>query len=122
MRRGLLAYAAGRTGYALALLTAPRPLGSAWVGDDGSRPAVQVAMRGLAARDLIGSLGVARAAARGDDPRPWLALCVAGDIADAGATLLARRGLESRRVALTALVAGGSAVAGAALGVAAGRR
>lgn len=62
----------------------PERLAAPWLGaESASRPATQIALRGLAARD--GALAAAIVVAH--NPCPWLLLCALGDAADLTATL-----------------------------------
>jgi hypothetical protein len=107
-----IAFGAGRALFGVALLAAPAPIARSWVGADGT-PA-SVLTRSLGARDLVIGAGLAlAAAARGGDPRVWLAGGVLADTVDGVATLAAGDDIpRNGRVATTAL-AGGSALFGA---------
>jgi hypothetical protein len=113
-----IAVAAGRVVFGLALLGAPGRIGSSWLGPDGERPAAHVALRGLGARDIALAAGAGWAASRGRAVRPWLVAAVGGDFADIAATLAAGDALSQRSRTGTLLLAGGSAVACAALAAA----
>jgi hypothetical protein len=110
-----LAYAATRTAFGLALLAAPRRLGTSWLGPDADREAVHVALRGLGARDIALAAGAAWAAGTDRELRPWLVGTVAGDLVDLGATLAAGDSIPRRARMGTLALAGASALAGAAL-------
>ena len=106
-----IAFGAGRALVGLALLAAPTPIARSWVGAAGA-PAI-VLSRSLGARDFVLGAGLALAAARGGDPRLWLAGGVLADTVDGVATLAAGHDIpRNGRVATTAL-AGGSALFGA---------
>ncbi|MCA1689074.1 MAG: hypothetical protein LC720_01060 [Actinobacteria bacterium] len=108
------AYALARLAYSGGLIAAPERLAGPWLGAKAAgRPATQIALRGLAARDAALATAVLGCAVTGRDPRLWLVLCAVGDAADLAATLAAppadlpphaRRG--------TIALAGGSAVLG----------
>lgn len=117
-RQLTLAFAAGRSAFGLALLGPPSWAAERWIGPDAKRRPVGVAMRGLAARDLLLALGTADAVRRGGMVRPWLAATVAGDLADIAASLAARDSLPRRSRWATPALAGASAAAGIALAVA----
>ena len=111
-RQITLGLALGRIAFGAGLLAAPARVASSWLGDDATRRASQVAIRGLGARDIALSAG-AFAAALDDGPvRPWLIALVAGDLADIAATLAAGDSLPGRSRAGTLALAGGSALAG----------
>jgi hypothetical protein len=107
--------ACGRIGIGLALFAAPRTAARLWLGDEGSA-AAGVLARGLGARDLAIGIGTL-VALDGEDHHvdPWLDAAVAADTADATATLLARRELDTRVVVGTMAVALGAAASGLAL-------
>ena len=112
-RRGarLLAYA--RAAIGIAVLAAPEPVMSRWLGkENGRHGGVKDLGRGLAARDI----GLAVAALQTlDDPviGPRVqAACAVADAVDAVSTLLERRSLPGVGVAGTVVVAGGAAAAG----------
>ncbi len=117
-RRIVVAYSALRIAYALGLLGAPGRVGRPWLGADAGRPAAQVALRGLAMRDLALACGALAAAAAGGPTRRWLAACAAGDAADLAATLSADGERLPRRAKHgTLAAAGGFGVAAGALAV-----
>jgi hypothetical protein len=106
-----IAFGAGRALIGAALLAVPAPIARRWVGADDT-PATLLS-RSLGARDLVIGAGLALAAARGGDPRMWLAGGVLADTVDGVATLAAGDDIpRNGRVAITAL-AGGSALFGA---------
>jgi len=110
-----VAFAAGRTAFGIALLAAPSRVGESWLGPVAGERPVHIALRGLGARDIALAAGAARAASRGEGLRPWLIGTAAGDLADLGATLAAGDSIPSRARWGTLALAGGSALAGAAL-------
>jgi hypothetical protein len=114
-----IGYAAGRIAFGLGLLAVPARIGSSWVGSAAERPPVHVMIRGLGARDIALATGALVAAAAGGAVRPWLIGCVACDIADTAATLAAGDTVPDRGRWGTVALAGGSAIAGTALAVAA---
>ena len=114
-RKVAVAFAAVRGLYGVALAAMPGRVGTSWLGQAAATPSVHVALRGLAARDLALAAGTIGAAARAAPLRPWLASSAGCDVADIAATLLAGDSVPRRaRVGALAL-AGGSALAGAAL-------
>lgn len=115
-RKVAVGFAVLRIGYAVGLLAAPDRVARPWVGSAAGSPGGAVALRGLGARDLVLSVGVAAFALSGRDARPWLAACAVSDAADLSATLLAP-GSEMPDKAKPGAVAlaGGFGVLGAAL-------
>jgi hypothetical protein len=107
-----IAQAAGgaRAAIGVALLAAPGPIGSHWLGDVAGRPGAQVAISGLGGRDLVVGLGTAWAASgRKRDVGPWLIASGVADTVDLVATLRARKALTTASVIGTVALAGGSA-------------
>ena len=110
--------AAARVLAGVSLMIAPRPALRAWVGPTpgGSNA---VAARALGARDAALGWGTLRALEKGDAPGTWVLASAGADGVDAVASLLAplRGGTTSgRRGLVMAMIAGGSAVAGALAG------
>lgn len=119
-RTATLAVLTLRVAYGAALIAVPERLTRRWLGPAAAEPATQVALRGLGAREVaLHGLAIA-AALRGAPVRPYLAASIAGDFADIGATLAAR-GLPEGSAPATVVVAGGSALISAAVGLAAER-
>lgn len=114
-----IALAAGRIAFGVALAAAPGRVGTSWIGKDARRTPPQVPIRGLGVRDVAVGGGIVAAALGGDDLRPWLAGCAAADLADVAAILAAGDGVPGRARAGTLAIAGGSALAFAALTLAA---
>lgn len=114
-----VALGAARIAYATALVVKPAAVTSGWLGAGGDTAGGRVATRGLGFRDGVISAGIALAAVRDRPLRPWLLACVASDLADVAATLVDADGLPERSGPATIAVAGGTALAGAALAVAA---
>lgn len=105
-----------RISYGLALIAAPRRLALRWLGEDANGAPVQVALRGLGAREAI-LHGGALLALRGGAPlRPWLAASIAGDLTDVIATAAGRRRLPAGSPLATLAVGGGSALVSSVLG------
>ena len=109
-------HALGRVVVGAGLTLAPRVAGGGWMGRDSARPATQVAIRALGARDLAIGLGTAYTAGQGYGARPWLLAGVLADAADLAATLRARDHLPAPAAAAVGLVAGGSTLLGLWLG------
>lgn len=109
------AFAGLRVVYALALIGSPSRVGAAWVGEAPAGGPTAVALRGLAARDLVLSLQVLLARENGAR-RTALLACAVCDLGDVSATLAGdSRALPARAGLKTAALAGGSAVISAVL-------
>ena len=74
-------HAFGRVLVGAGLALAPRLAGSGWMGRDSRRPATQVAIRALGARDLVIGLGTAYTAGQGFGARPWVLAGIVGLVA-----------------------------------------
>ena len=105
---------AARVVYGVGLAAAPERLARRWLGPAAATGPTQVALRGLAAREILIHGGALAAARRGAPLRPWLAASVAGDASDVAATALAS-GLPPGAKRATVVVAGGSAALTAAV-------
>jgi len=102
---------ASRAAIGAALLAAPRLVGKPWLGDVSERPATQMAIAGLGARDLVIGAGTVWAlAGRRRDVGPWLIAAGLADAADFLGAFRFRKDLSSESVAFTAGLAGGSAL------------
>lgn len=109
IRAMTVAVLSSRIAYGAALLLAPdRVAGNRWLGPDARRPAARVPLRGLGAREVALHGAALAGYLRGSAVRPFLAASIAGDLADIGATTLARDGLPEGSAPATAAVAGGS--------------
>jgi hypothetical protein len=115
LRRVAVALAATRALIGLAFLLAPRVFGRMWIGETAERPAAQMALRGLGARDLALAVGALDSLGRGEAARAWLAAGAAADAADTVAVLAARRHLRWYTVVLTTAAAATGALVGAHL-------
>jgi hypothetical protein len=105
------------------LLGAPRLVASPWLGRDARRPAAQVAIRALGARDV--GLGAGALSALGDRAalRRWVAAAVACDLADAGIALATpSAALPAKARSATVALGGGSALVGILVLAALGER
>jgi hypothetical protein len=98
----------GRIAIGAALIAAPARASSGWIGGDARRPATQVPLASLGARDVV--LGVGGAWA--DDKRPWLLGAALSDLADLYETLRHRDALPMTGVIGVGALAGGAAIAG----------
>ena len=104
--------ALGRVAIGAALTLAPERVGAGWIGEDASRPATQVAISALGARDLAIGLGAAYAAGQGHGAGPWLRAGILADATDFAATLRARDHLSPLAVVGVGALAAGSALLG----------
>jgi hypothetical protein len=116
-----IAFAAARGGFGAGLIASPPRVAGGWLGDEAGKPAAQVAIRALGARDLALAGGTVAAALGRGPLLPWLLAAVACDLSDVAGTLAARDALPERAVPGTLALGGGSALAGAALAMAAAR-
>ena len=114
-RQITIGFALGRVAFGAGLLGPPRALATRWLGPDAERPAMQAAVRGLAARDIAIALGAVEATLRSGSARPWLFAAAACDLCDVAATLAAGSALPPRARTGTVALAGLSAVTAAAL-------
>ena len=101
-----------RIAYGVGLAAAPERLAKRWLGPSARAGPTQVALCGLAARELLLHGGALAAALRGEPLRPWLAASIVGDLSDIAATARAS-GLPAGAAKATAAVAGGSALVSA---------
>lgn len=110
-----IGFAIGRVAYAVAVVAAPGPAASPWLGKEVESGGTRVAARALVARDAFLAIGLADAARRGGATRPWLAALIASDLSDIAATLVDRKNLPKQAGPGTVVVAGAAAAIGAAL-------
>lgn len=120
-RQLALLYSAARAGLGTALLGSPSWLAERWLGRDAQRPAVGVAVRGLAARDIALGLGAIDAIHRERAPSPWLLAAAAGDLTDMAVSLAAGPALPKLSRWGTPMLAGTGAAVGTALALASRR-
>ncbi len=85
-RTGATVTLALRVAYGAALLAAPGRVTRSWLGPAGGEPPAAVAVRGLGAREVAVHGAALIATWRGLPLRPWLAISIAGDVADIAAT------------------------------------
>ncbi len=105
--------ALGRLAFGAGLIAAPARVAAGWIGKDAERPAAQVAIRGLGARDVALSAGALTALGDTDQLRRWVlaaAACDLGDVAIALATPADALPTNARWG--TVALGGGAAVAG----------
>ncbi|HEX2028196.1 MAG TPA: hypothetical protein VHF25_09385 [Nitriliruptorales bacterium] len=113
---------AGLSGLGAGFVAAPALVGRVWLGEEVRHTGVQVALRGLGARDLALGLGILMAHRRGAPVRGWLEATALAAAADAATTLLAWHRLPwGGRLAGT-LPSAASAAVTASLAWRAGRR
>ncbi len=95
---------------------APGRVAAGWIGADAAREPVKIVVRAVGARDIALSAGLLNSLSDNQDSAPWLALTIACDLCDLGATLAApAECLPPRARWGTAAMAGGAALAGAGL-------
>ncbi len=116
-RRAAVAVLGLRIAYGAALAAAPERLARRWLGAASATAPTQVPLRGLGVREVALHAGALAVALRGAPLRPWLAVSLAGDLADVASTVTARRGLPGGAATATIAVGGGSAALTAALAV-----
>ena len=107
-----LTLALGRAGLGAALLLAPVPINTGWVGPDGARPGARVLGRAVGARDLALGVGAAVALRSGAPARTWLLAGVLADLGDLGSTVGERATMPRNGLIGVAALAGGSALLG----------
>jgi hypothetical protein len=90
------------------LTIAPGLVARSWIGSDATRTGAKVLSAGFGARDVAIGAGLLHALDNGGDPRPWLVVGAAGDLADMLATLAARRSLPFGRIGVAAVAASGA--------------
>jgi hypothetical protein len=98
-----------------ALVLAPGLVGSRWIGDDATRPAVKVFARALGVRDVALGLGIAVALDRGAPARGWLEAAALSDAVDLIATQIAGDAIPAGGRRVLSLVAGASMIGCAAM-------
>ncbi len=103
--------AAGRVGFGVALILAPRRVTAQWLGRDAQRAGTQVISRGLGARDLV--LGAGALVVPEAQLRPWVMAAIVADAADLVATVAAGDSLPLTGRVLVGAVASAGAVLGA---------
>ena len=87
MRTIALLMAIGRTAFGATLLFRPKLISRAWLGEDAERPAADMLMRVVGARDLAIGLGAVLAIMQGQKARGWIEAGVLADAADTAITL-----------------------------------
>lgn len=106
--------AAGRIAAGAALIASPDRLAARWLGDDVARPAPQLAIRALGARDIALGAGTLATLGDGAQLRRWIAASAACDFADAMSALATpSAGLPANARWATVAIGGGAALAGA---------
>ena len=118
-RAATLTFLGLRMVYGAALVAAPTRLSLRWLGPAAASAPTQVPLRALGARELVIHAGAFAAALRGAPVRPWLVGSLAGDLTDIAATVAGRADLPAGAPRLTVLAGGTTALAGAALAIAA---
>jgi hypothetical protein len=109
------ALAYGRIAIGAACVIAPRFAGSVWIGEDARRPGTTVFARALGARDVLLGAMILHTVDRPDVGPRWLSATAACDAVDFTAAAAVRDELPGARGAAGMALAGGAAIAGAAL-------
>lgn len=104
----------GRVAFGLAMIAVPGKVGASWLGEGGTTPAAEVALRGLGIRDALIGMAQIHTAADPDRGYRWARTASFGDLVDLGATLAAAKALPRSGVVGTAALAGAATVAGLA--------
>jgi hypothetical protein len=105
--------ALGRLVFGVGLIAAPARVASGWLGDDAARPAAQVAIRGLGARDIALSAGTLTALGDNAQLRRWVLAAAAGDLSDVAIALATPSdALPANARWGTVALGGGTALAG----------
>ena len=102
----------GRVAVGLAILAVPARVGESWLGDDGTTPGAQVALRGLGIRDVLIGMAQAHTAADPERGYRWARTASLGDAVDLAATLAAAKHLPRSGVLTIGVVATGAAASG----------
>jgi hypothetical protein len=111
-RQGARGLAVGRAAFGAALLIVPRTVAKGWLGEYAERPAAHALVRSVGVRDIVLGMVALHTLDHPEVGPRWLATCAVVDTVDLLATGAARSDLPAAGVAGTALLAGGSAVAG----------
>ena len=117
-RASAVAVTGMRIAYGAALIAIPERLTRSWLGDTAESAGGRVALRALGARELLLHSGALRAALQGGSALPWLAASFGGDLTDIASTVAERNALPPGSARATAVVAGASALATAAVAAA----
>jgi hypothetical protein len=117
-RTAAIAVLSLRVAYGVGLIVAPSRLTRSWLGPTPAP--TNVPLRGVGAREAAVHGAALVAARRGAPLRPWLAVSLAGDLADIAATAADASALPGGALPKTAAVAGGSALLTAAVAAAVG--
>ena len=106
--------ALGRVAVGVASVIAPGLALRSWLGKDTSAGA-KVLGRAFGVRDALLGVGTLQAIDRDDRVKEWLVGGLIADATDFTATVLARKSLKKRHVALMALASGSATAIGAVL-------
>lgn len=107
-------FGASRVLFGVVASVVPETVGRTWVGEDADRPAMRTIFRALGLRDIALGAGMVEGALR-DEAAPWLAVAALSDLGDFTATILSRRRLDPRGVAVTAALTGAATLTAAGL-------
>ena len=77
-------YGLSRLAFGAALMAAPTPVGSLFLGKGSRRAATRSTLRGFGTRDVVLGVGALRAATSGGDARSWIAGGILADLLDVG--------------------------------------
>lgn len=111
-RMATIALAAGRIAIGTAAFVAPRAVMRGWIGAAANDRGTQIAVRGLAVRDVALGLGTLAAL---DDPgrtKNWIEAGIIADAGDFTATAMGGREARGRASLGVMAIAGGAAAAG----------
>ncbi|MFM9054773.1 MAG: hypothetical protein ACKOQ5_08015 [Solirubrobacterales bacterium] len=109
-----LGFGASRVVFGIVASAVPEVVGRTWVGEDADRPAMRTIFRALGLRDTALGAGMVDGALR-KEAAPWLAVAALSDLGDFTATVLSRRRLDPRGVAVTAFLTGAATLTAAGL-------
>ncbi len=105
--------ALGRLAFGAGLIAAPSRVASGWLGGDAKRPATQVAIRGLGARDVALSAGALATLGDSGQLRRWVLVAAVCDLSDVAIALATPSdALPANARWGTVALGGGSALAG----------
>jgi len=105
-------FASGRAVLGAGMFISPGLASAVWIGRRPRDPALELFVRGLAARDVALGIGALRALREDQGPGRWIAMSALADAGDGVATLMARPYVGGR----PRLVWSGLAIASAATG------
>ena len=107
-------FGASRVLFGIVAASVPEKVGATWVGEDADRASLRTIFRALGFRDIALGAGMVEGAMR-DEAAPWLAVAALSDLGDFTATIISRRRLDPRSVAITAGLTGAATLTAAGL-------